>query len=81
MTFASYPYVHTQAWGMSDARNSSGQKTVDGVGDEGACAFPVAVAEDAAVGRLNQVFGPLDFFGGSLSLLALAAAAASASQV
>ena len=81
MTSALYPYVHTQAWGMSDARYSSGQKTVDGVGDVGACAFPVAVAEDVGARLLNQVFGPLDFFSKSPSLLALAAAAASASQV
>ena len=81
MTLALYPYVHTQAWGRSDARKSSGQKTVDRVGDKGACAFPVAVAEDVAVRRLNQVFGSLDFFGRSLSLLALAAAAASSYQV
>lgn len=76
MTSALYPYVHTQAWGMSDVRYSSGQKTVDGVSDKEACSSPVAVAEDAGVRRLNQVFRPLEFFSGLL-----AAVAAFASQV
>lgn len=58
MTSALYLYVHTQAWGMSEARYSSGQKTADGVGNEEACAFPVDIAEDAVVRRLNQVSDP-----------------------
>ena len=76
-----YSSVHMQAWRMYDARYSSGQKMVDGVSNGATCVFPVAIAEDAVVRRLSQVFGPLDFFSRSPSLLAIAALAASASQV
>lgn len=66
-----YPYFHTQAWGISEARYSSGQKMVGGAGNGRACAFPITVAEDTGVRRLNQDFGPLDFFSGPPSSLAL----------
>jgi hypothetical protein len=54
MTSALYPYVHTRACGMSCARYSSGQKTVDGGGDgadgaglgERSCACSVSGAKD-----------------------------------
>lgn len=84
MTSALYPYVHTQACGMSGARYSSGQKTVDGSGgaidaglEEGPCACAVAVAEDLSV-RLNRDLRPLDFLVVLLPpLLALVLASAS----
>jgi len=81
MTSALYPYVHTQACGMSNARYSSGQKTVDGAGaadvglEEGPCACPVSVAEDRLVRRVNKDLSRLDFLVASmLPLLAVAAA-------
>lgn len=87
MTSALYPYVHTQARGMSRARYSSGQKTVDGADDgageddvgleerpeEGRCACAVSVAGDLAVRRLSKNPRPLNFLVVSLPpLLALA---------
>ena len=63
---------------MRDTLLARRQWTV-GVSDERACAFPVAVEEHAAADRLNQIFGHLDSLRGSLSLLALVVAAASAS--
>jgi hypothetical protein len=74
MTSALYPYVHTRAYGMSKARYSSGQKTVDGGGDdawlvEGPCVRSVSVAKDLPVLRQNKDLRPLDFLVVSLLLL------------
>jgi hypothetical protein len=85
MTSALYPYVHTRACGMSCARYSSGQKTVDGGdGDDGAglvdgpCARSVPVAKGLPGCRLNQELSPLGFLVVSLPpLLPLAPAVVS----
>lgn len=62
ITSALYPYVHTQACGMSTARYSLGQKTAgDGVElEEGPCAC--SAAKDGPARRLNRELSPLDFF-------------------
>jgi hypothetical protein len=89
MTSALYPYVHTQACGMSAARYSSGQKTVAGGGDdagpEGGCACSALVDSDLAVRRLNKDFRPLGFLVvlllPLLALVVVATVVAAASQV
>jgi hypothetical protein len=73
MTSALYPYVHTQACGMSAATYSLGQKRAgsdrDGDADlVGSSAGSVPVADDRPVRRLNKELRPLDFFVTSLLL-------------
>lgn len=85
ITSALYPYVQTRACGMSTAKYSSGQKTVDGasagaddVGLEmGICACSGRVTIERLARLWNQDLRPLDLFIVSLlPWLALAAAAA-----